>query len=163
LTVAQQDNEVDSSQNATLAPGQAPTIDTSTITTQVMVPNSDVLVLGGLLRKDRSVSKSGVPILSDIPLLGRLFTLNTVNHGKQNLLVFLKPTVLNNEDDDKKISHGLYNAIRTDQLNLASHDAPSLSSLNPIFPRIQAPAIQAPSGQALEVVLPKPFENGTER
>ncbi len=167
LMVAQQDNEIDTSQQDLINAGggaaaEAPPIDTSTITTQVMVPDSDVVVLGGLLRKDRSVKKTGVPILSDIPLLGRLFTFNTVDHSKQNLLVFLKPIVLKNDDDDKTVSHGLYNSLRTDQLNEASNDPSSMSQLNPVLPRIDKPGVDLPSRPSA-VVLPPPFASESTR
>ena len=128
-----------------------------------MVPDSDVLVLGGLLRKDRSVNKSGVPFLSDIPLLGRLFTTNTVNHEKQNLLIFLKPTVLNDEDDDKKVSHDLYNSVRTDQLNVASKDSSAMSSFNPVLPRIDQPAVGSNGTSSSAFVLPPPFASQIAR
>jgi general secretion pathway protein D len=167
LTVAQQDNEIDTSQEDLINGGGAgatetPPIDTSTITTQVLVPDSDVVVLGGLLRKDRSVKKTGVPILSDIPLLGRLFTFSTVDHSKQNLLVFLKPMVLKNEEDDKALSHGLYNSLRTDQLNEASSDPAAMSQLNPVLPRIDKPGVDLPSRPSA-VVLPPPFASESTR
>jgi len=151
LTIAQQDNEIDKSQDDALsslggsgAASGAPPIDTSTITTRVMVPNSDVLVLGGLLRKNRSVNKTGVPILSKIPLLGRLFTFNNSNHVKQNLLVFLKPTVMKDQDADMKVSHHMYNSMRNDQLNDVVKDSPDLSGMQPVLPRLTHPKLSLP-------------------
>ena len=79
LTIVQQDNEIDKSELQAAIEGgdktaaEEPPIDTSTITTRVMVPNNDILVLGGLLKKDSDIEKTGIPILSKI-ILGRLFT-----------------------------------------------------------------------------------------
>jgi general secretion pathway protein D len=154
LTVAQQDNEIDQAQeNELLSSGgsgsnAAPPIDTSSITTQVMVPDSDVLVLGGLLRKNRSLNKTGVPILSKIPILGRLFTFNDASHKKSNLLVFLKPTVLNNEKQDKTLSHHLYNQVRTGEFDRAAKDSADVSQLQAVLPRLTHPKVR----------LPQPFE-----
>jgi general secretion pathway protein D len=153
LTVAQQDNEIDEAQATALissgnsSSGAAPPIDTSTITTQVMVPDKDVLVLGGLLRKNRSLNKTGVPILSKIPVLGRLFTFNDADHKKSNLLVFLKPTVLKNKDQDMKFSHHIYNQIRTGELKRTAKDSAEASQMQPILPRLPHP----------QVTLPQPF------
>lgn len=153
LTVAQQDNEIDQAgaqaliSSGSSSTGQAPPIDTSTITTQVMVPNSDVLVLGGLLRKNRSLNKTGVPILSKIPVLGRLFTFNDADHKKSNLLVFLKPTVLKNQDQDMRFSHRLYNQMRTGELKRTAKDSAEASQMQPILPRLPHP----------QVTLPQPF------
>lgn len=150
LTIAQQDNEVDQSDvdlssDANTPPG----FDTSTITTQVMVPNSDVLVLGGLLKNERTVNKTGIPILSKIPLIGRLFTLQDVNHVKQNLVIFLKPTVLKDEDQDIKASHKIYTGLRNQQLQQSAKDSPSDMKLDPVLPRLKTNH---------PVALPQPFK-----
>ena len=65
-----------------------------TLDTTVMVGSGDILVLGGLI--DDSVQKTDqkVPILGDIPLLGALFRSTTVSKSKQNLMIFLRSTIL---------------------------------------------------------------------
>jgi general secretion pathway protein D len=145
LTIAQQDNEVqDSTDSDTANPG-GPIIDTSTIMTSVVVPNQDILVLGGLLRKTRSENKKGLPILSDIPLLGRLFEISNANHEKSNLLIFLKPLVLNSKKDAQKISHEQYLGMRNDQLKQSGKDSARYADLQPVLPRVKnMPTVHIP-------------------
>ena len=52
------------------------------------------MVLGGLIKDDYQVNKSKVPLLGDIPVLGRLFSSESETRVKRNLLVFLRPTIM---------------------------------------------------------------------
>lgn len=126
---------------------QNPVIDTSEIKTGVLVNNGDILVLGGLIRQDQKGSVSKVPILGDIPILGRLFTYNTTTSEKKNLLVFLKPIILDSRQDNNKASMQRYNYIREQQLRKASGQG-IIPKHDPILPR---------HGAQQTVVLPAPF------
>ncbi len=74
-----------------------PRISTREILTTVTVPNEQTIVLGGLIIKKNDKSKSGIPILSDIPLLGRLFSSNTDTKDRTELMVFIQPSVVKND------------------------------------------------------------------
>ena len=65
-----------------------------TIDTTVLVDDQEVIIIGGLIRDKTSLSNSKVPILGSIPGVGFLFRSKTTTTEKQNLLVFLRPTVL---------------------------------------------------------------------
>ncbi|MBM3878631.1 MAG: hypothetical protein FJ387_02775 [Verrucomicrobia bacterium] len=65
----------------------------------VSVRNGDTIILGGYIRTSKSKSKSGVPILKDIPLLGNLFRSRSQDNSRSELLVLLRPTVLENPSD----------------------------------------------------------------
>jgi general secretion pathway protein D len=65
-----------------------------TITTNVLVEDGAILVLGGLIRDRYSGGEQRVPILGKIPLLGNLFKVRSSNKQKQNLMVFIKPKIL---------------------------------------------------------------------
>ena len=56
------------------------------IETKVLANDSDIVVLGGLVKEDIQDSTQGVPLLSSIPLLGRLFRNDVVTVTKSNLL-----------------------------------------------------------------------------
>ena len=75
-----------------------------TIETTVLVDDQEVIILGGLIRDKETVSKSRVPILGDIPGLGFLFRNKTTRLEKQNLLVFLRPTILNSREDTNEVT-----------------------------------------------------------
>ncbi len=70
-----------------------------TINTTVLADNRQTIALGGLISDDKTTARSQVPFLGDIPVLGLLFQNNQANSTKRDLVVFLRPTILNNSDD----------------------------------------------------------------
>ena len=64
------------------------------IKTTVLADDGETIVLGGLTTDDLQVKKSKVPLLGDIPYLGRLFSSESQRRVKRNLLVFLRPTIM---------------------------------------------------------------------
>lgn len=64
------------------------------IKTTVLADDGETIVLGGLIREDTQVTRSQVPLLGDIPVLGRLFSSESTSRIKRNLLVFLRPTIM---------------------------------------------------------------------
>jgi len=77
---------------------QADEYDIRKLETRVMIPSGNTLVLGGLLQDDVRNSGSKVPIFGDIPLLGWAFRHETKNRQKQNLTIFITPTIVQDED-----------------------------------------------------------------
>ncbi|HEY9148914.1 MAG TPA: type IV pilus secretin PilQ family protein, partial [Gammaproteobacteria bacterium] len=71
-----------------------PSIDTRSVTTQVLVNNGDTVVLGGIYETESNVGESKVPLLGDIPLLGFLFRSKNSTESKAELLVFVTPKIL---------------------------------------------------------------------
>jgi type IV pilus assembly protein PilQ len=74
--------------------GQVPTIDTTELTTRVLVSNGETVVLGGVYDQLDISSETKVPFLGDIPFLGRLFKSTTVSREKQETLIFITPRIL---------------------------------------------------------------------
>lgn len=64
------------------------------IKTTVLADDGETIVLGGLITDDYTVNKNKVPLLGDIPFLGRLFSSESQSRTKRNLLVFLRPTIM---------------------------------------------------------------------
>jgi len=64
------------------------------IKTTVLADDGETIVLGGLTTDNLLVNKSKVPLLGDIPFLGRLFSSESERRVKRNLLVFLRPKIL---------------------------------------------------------------------
>jgi general secretion pathway protein D len=71
-----------------------PRIITREILTTATVPNNNTIVLGGLIVSRDNVTKSGVPILSDIPYLGRLFSSDLNNKDRTELMIFIQPSIV---------------------------------------------------------------------
>jgi general secretion pathway protein D len=77
---------------------QADEYDIRKIETRVMIPSGHTLVLGGLVQDDVRSGNTKVPVLGDIPVVGYLFRSDTKSRQKSNLLVFLTPTIVQDED-----------------------------------------------------------------
>lgn len=81
------------------------------IKTMILSENEETIVLGGLIRDDIREVESKVPLLGDIPLLGWLFKSKSVTQVKSNLMVFLRPTIVNNTGVARKLTEDKYNGI----------------------------------------------------
>jgi len=73
---------------------QVPIILKNEIRTQALVDNGKTIVLGGIFRESELEQETKVPLLGDIPLLGRLFKRTIVGHQKNELLIFITPKIL---------------------------------------------------------------------
>jgi len=65
-----------------------------TLSSEIAVRDKDTIMLGGFIRSNKQKSKSGIPILQDIPLLGALFSSRTSAKDREELIVLMRPTVL---------------------------------------------------------------------
>ena len=81
------------------------------IETNVLVNDGDIVVLGGLMEDTLNDSLQKVPLLGDIPILGKLFQFKSKQRVKTNLLVFLRPTVLRTSFESNTFSIDRYNEI----------------------------------------------------
>jgi general secretion pathway protein D len=70
-----------------------PTIATRYVKTSVTVPNEATLVLGGLITQSTNKTRSGIPVLSNIPLLGALFSNTTKEKIRTELVILIRPEV----------------------------------------------------------------------
>jgi general secretion pathway protein D len=70
-----------------------PNIATRYIKTSVSAPNCSTIVLGGLITENKRHAKSGIPLLSRIPVIGALFRQTTLNNTRSELIVLLRPEV----------------------------------------------------------------------
>ena len=88
--VITQDTRGDTVQTGT---GEAVSIDTQEIQTQVLVENGQTVVLGGIFQQQIINTTSKVPILGDIPYVGRLFKTTSEFNEKRELLIFVTPKI----------------------------------------------------------------------
>jgi type II secretory pathway component GspD/PulD (secretin) len=68
------------------------------IETAVMIPSGNTLVMGGLVNDTKTKSYVKVPVLGDLPFIGLAFRKESKERNKQNLIIFITPTIV--EDGD---------------------------------------------------------------
>jgi len=73
---------------------EEPPIATNTITTQLLIKDQTIVVIGGLYIEDFVGAGSKTPILGDLPLIGNLFKKETKKDKRKEILVFLAPTII---------------------------------------------------------------------
>ncbi|MPN59933.1 hypothetical protein SDC9_207656 [bioreactor metagenome] len=64
----------------------------------MLIPSGNTLVLGGLVQDDVRSDNTKVPILGDIPVLGRAFRSDSKSRQKSNLIIFITPTIIQDSD-----------------------------------------------------------------
>lgn len=81
---------------------EQPTLEYTAIQTRVSVPDRGTVMLGGLTLTAEKELETGVPVLSKIPLLGRLFSNRSEVKDKQVLIVLVKPTIILKEEAEEE-------------------------------------------------------------
>lgn len=128
--------------------GNNPTTTERVISTNVLVDNQQVLVLGGLIQKQMNNSVGKVPILGDLPLIGAAFRSKDRSHDKTNLMIFIKPTILRNNFDNREVTDARYDHMRGRQLDAVK---------NTNRPYVRETYALPPIDQRQEEILPPPF------
>jgi general secretion pathway protein D len=101
-----------------------------------MVDDGKTIVLGGLIDDGLQQTNQKVPILGDIPLLGRLFRYDRTTKMKRNLIIFLRPVILRDAAVQGKITEGKYSYIRARQLDMRNRGIRLMDNqLSPVLPK----------------------------
>jgi general secretion pathway protein D len=75
------------------------------IGSKVAVRSGETIVLGGLIRDNSTVGRTGIPFLSDIPIVGNLFGTSSKNSGRTELLVMITPRVVRSDTEIKDLAN----------------------------------------------------------
>ncbi|MFL9993326.1 general secretion pathway protein D [Burkholderia sp. GAS332] len=102
---------VNGTTNATTNPA-GPEFTKRSIQSTVLADNGEIIVLGGLMQDNYQVSNSKVPLLGDIPWLGQLFRSEQKTRNKTNLMVFLRPVIINDRDTAQAVTSNRYDYIQ---------------------------------------------------
>ncbi len=104
------------------APATPPTTETgqvngivttqTTMNTRVHVPNEHFLILSGMIQDTKDHSKVGIPCLGGLPIIGAAFSNNTRNYSKDNLIIFVRPHIINSYEDYKKVTEHQQNLYK---------------------------------------------------
>lgn len=144
LKVKQEVSSVD--QTTTSSPSGV-SIDKREIDTSVLVDDGKVLVLGGLMQDSVQETITKVPLLGDIPFLGRLFQDTNSAVTKKNLMVFLRPEIMRDPEKAAQLTNGKYDDMRSREQQagkngvylMPGEHGPLLPKLAPAYPKPAAP------------------------
>ena len=100
------------------------------IDTKALIKDDAILVLGGLISDNQSQSHQKVPILGDLPLIGKLFSSNSNSRSKNNLMVFIHPVILRDDDRATQVSRKRYEYMQDTQQQ-ALQPGPTTTTNNP--------------------------------
>ncbi|MDA7569587.1 type II secretion system secretin GspD [Emcibacteraceae bacterium] len=78
------------------------------IQTTVRASDGDVIVLGGLIEQTERITVDKVPLLGDIPILGRAFRSEGTTRENRNLMIFLRPTIVRNKEEMTTVTNQKY-------------------------------------------------------
>lgn len=99
---------IESIQESGIGIGDAGLADIATnkreLKTEVTAENRQTIVLGGLIRNENRVNERRVPMLGSIPVMGRLFRSESETEVRTMLLIFIRPTVINDANDAKAVT-----------------------------------------------------------
>jgi general secretion pathway protein D len=89
------------------------TIQQRQVATQLGVQNGQTVLLGGLIQQQNSDNGQGVPLLSDIPILGKLFGSTGKSKSRTELIVLITPRVITNSEEAKQITDDYQNGFES--------------------------------------------------
>jgi len=98
----------------------------SQIETNIKAQDGELIVLGGLIQTADQIEIQKVPVLGDIPLVGRAFRNEAVESEKSNLMVFIRPTIIKDNDDAREATARNYNFVRAQQIIANQGRAPAI-------------------------------------
>jgi general secretion pathway protein D len=133
-----------------------------TLSNVVGMESGQILVIGGLIDDQIQTQQSGIPLLSDIPLLGALFRSSSIKKSKQNLMLFIRPTILRSNQAIDYYSRKKYAVVQQGLVDAASavggKDNPLLKSYDELLKDQPPPFVL--EGSAETPVLPPINLNG---
>jgi len=92
--------------------GSTPSFNTRQVNTEVVLKDNQVLVMGGLMRTNTTNTTSGVPFLKDLPVVGKLFGTESTTLNKTELMIFITPHVISNNEDSQFVTRQFKKRLR---------------------------------------------------
>lgn len=123
--------------------------------TQLLANDGEIVVLGGLIEEDVQQGEQRVPLLGSIPLVGQLFRSNSTDLRKQNLMVFIRATIIRDDKTMTGATAEKYRYIREQQLQQRDEGVFRLpDSVLPVLPELRARDIDIPDDVVSDPVIP---------
>ena len=98
------EQEVSSPSTGGVQVGGNVSVDTNTLNTEVAVQSGDTIMLAGMIIENREDSKSGLPFISRLPVLGSLFGSQATEADRRELLIFITPTVIRDPLEARRLT-----------------------------------------------------------
>lgn len=131
------------------------------IQTKVLARDGRIVVLGGLIKDDVQDGQQKVPILGDIPFLGRLFRSDSVSVTKTNLLIFIRPTIIRDDEKLDGATAEKYKYIQGQQVLRRERGLMFLGDENvPVLPEWEEQIQQLEQIQAEDAAAQEPEQQG---
>ena len=140
-----------------------------TVTTNVLVEDGGVLVLGGLIKHQNLRQEARVPVLGSIPLIGLAFKTRSNSTEKDNLMIFLRPKILRDASQAAYETDLKYNYLQDQQRSFEHREIPPLlpGERQPRLPPLPPPPPnqppQSPEEQARQSEARRNAEDAAER
>lgn len=93
------------------------------LTTSIIADDGELVVLGGLIQASEAIDLQQVPLLGDIPGIGRLFQSKGTSRTTTNLMIFIRPTIIADADAAEAATARTYNYVRAQQIIAADGGA----------------------------------------
>ena len=103
-----------SSVDATISVPGGPALKVRRASTEFNVRSGQTLVVGGFLSRERTIDREGIPGISDVPVLGRLFSAEREQSRQTELAIFVTPIVVDADDPQMVLRASKGNAILSD-------------------------------------------------
>jgi general secretion pathway protein D len=111
-----------------------------TITTNVLIEDGGIIVLGGLISENFNRQESRVPFLGRLPILGHAFKTRSGRNDRSNLMVFIRPKILRDAEQTAIETNQKYNYIREEQRKVGRELLPLIpGATRPILPEPPPP------------------------
>ncbi len=141
----------------TLGSGTFPSFSTRKATTSAVVSTGRTLFLGGLISEDTSTTKTGIPGLRKIPILGHLFGTTSDSITKRELVVMVTPHVIGNQKEAEEVTRDFQNRVRTIKKKLEKLDAKSKNIFMP-----EKKEVEEVTEEETEIVTEEAIEKAAE-
>ncbi|HWP24140.1 MAG TPA: SPOR domain-containing protein [Candidatus Binatia bacterium] len=130
--------------NVTVGANSFPAFNTRQAETNAVVQDGDSLVIGGIIADNRSRSRTGIPYLMDIPVIGRFFGSTSDTFERTELIMVITPHVIRNRDQAQQVTEDFKKSLSTvrDELERIAREREKLQRR----PLEQKPSLPGPSG-----------------
>jgi type III secretion protein C len=89
----------------------------TTMQTTVHVPDNNFLILSGMVNNSNAKSKAGIPCLGGLPLVGAAFSQNNDTISNTNIVIFIRPHIINSADEMRSLTTKEEDYFRDQQLS----------------------------------------------
>jgi general secretion pathway protein D len=129
-------------ESSSVIPSPAGAVDITTskreITSNVLIEDGGIIVIGGLISNEYDHTETRVPLLGNIPIIGELFKDHSATLTKKNLMIFIRPQIMHDGTDMSLETNSKYNFIREEQRQVGAGEA-ALSV--PLLPGVKSPVL----------------------